>query len=275
MSGPAAVGLWAAGRREGLVSDDGNGCDPARAAGHPAPLTLGIVFALEIEADAFSRLVTRSVSLRTAGGLAIHTGLIGGRSVGWVVGGVGAEQAARAAALLIEGHRPRLLASAGFAGGLQPGYPRGALVVVTRALRRGAATPELADPALSAAPRATIVTVDDPVSTPTDKRALAESTAAELVDMETHAVAGVARSMGLPCVGLRVVSDAVDDRLPPEVMRLSRPQSGWRRLGAAMGAVGRRPGAAIDLWRLWERAVVDGRRLADGLASLARTIPPV
>lgn len=266
--------MWTAERREEKVRDDGNAGDPALAAGRPGSVTLGIVFALDIEADAFSSLVTRGVSLRTAGGLTIHTGLIDGRSVGWVVGGVGTERAARAAALLVEGHRPRMLASAGFAGGLQPGCPRGALVAVTRALRSGATACELADLALPALPRGTIVTVDDPVSTPAAKRALGGSTGAALVDMETHAVASVARSTGLPCAGLRVVSDAVDDRLPPEVTGLSRPQSGWRRLGAAMGAVGRRPGAVIDLWRLWERAVVDGRRLADGLAALAQALPP-
>jgi hypothetical protein len=35
-----------------------------------------------------------------------------------------------------------------------------------------------------------------------------------------------------------------------------------RRLGAALAGIGRRPRAALDMWRLWEHAVVDGRALA-------------
>ena len=32
--------------------------------------------------------------------------------------------------------------------------------------------------------------------------------------------------------------------------------------------LGRRPRSAVDLWQLWERAVVDGTTLADGLVSI-------
>jgi hypothetical protein len=46
-----------------------------------------------------------------------------------------------------------------------------------------------------------------------------------------------------------------------------------RRLGAALGAIGRRPRAALDLWGLYENAVVDGRALAAALADLCRSLP--
>ena len=47
-----------------------------------------------------------------------------------------------------------------------------------------------------------------------------------------------------------------------------------RRLGAALGAIGRRPRAALDLWGLYENAVLDGRTLAAALADLCSTLPP-
>jgi len=239
----------------------------------PDAVAVGIVFALDVEAEPFAARVAGKVCLRTAAGLVVHTGAIAGRTVAWVVGGVGAEPARRAARLLIDGHRPRLLVSAGFAGGLDPACERGGLVAVDRALRCGGTSYDLTVPWPPSIPRRAIVTVDEPVADPLAKRALAGATGAALVDMETHAVAAAACSSGVPCAGVRVVSDGVDDRLPPEVIRLSRPQSAWRRMGAAVGAVGRRPGAAFDLWRLWEHAVVDGRLLARGLDQLTGALP--
>jgi len=260
-----------------MARDDGDGVNGAPAGpvvpGGPDPVAVGIVLALDIEADPFASRVSRRVVLRTADGLVMNTGLCGGRSVAWVVAGAGVERARRAAGLLVAGHRPRLLVTAGFAGGLDPRLARGSLVVATRALRTGAPGHDLADPLPEALPRAPVITVDTPLADPVAKRALGVATGAGLIDMESHAVAGVAAAAGLRCAGLRVVSDAVDDRLPAEVTALARPQSGWRRIGVAVGAVGRRPGAALDLWRLWEHAVTDGRRLADGLERLCRSQP--
>ena len=72
----------------------------------------------------------------------------------------------------------------------------------------------------------------------------------------------------MPCAAVRVISDAADDALPVEVAALARPQSAVRRLGAVLGAVGRRPRAALDLWRLYEHAVVDAHALAAALEAL-------
>jgi len=104
--------------------------------------------------------------------------------------------------------------------------------------------------------------VDAVAATVEMKRRLAARTGGKLVDMETFAVAEVAAAAGLPCAAVRVISDDARETLPGEVAALSAPQSPLRRLGAAVGAVGRRPAAAVDLWRLWERSVVDSRTLA-------------
>lgn len=234
---------------------------------------VGIVFAMAIEADAFERLVADRVELRAAG-LVFHEGTAGGRRVAWCVGGVGSDAAARAARLLVDGHRPRLLVSAGFAGGLDPALARGALVRPTRVVDEAGAAPLPLMPvgATPAAAPITICTVGRIVRSPEEKRALAATTGAVLVDMETHAVAAAAAAAGLPCAGLRVVSDDATQALPREVTALAAPQSAWRRFGAALGGLARRPSAAVDLWRLWEHAVVDGRTLATGLAETCRSV---
>lgn len=237
-----------------------------------ARVDVGIVFAMPIESDAFERLVADRVELRAAH-LVFHEGTAGGRRVAWCVGGVGADAAARAARLLIDGHRPRLLVSAGFAGGLDPALARGALVRPTRAVDEtgGGELPlALVGIAATTAPL-TICTARRIVRSPDEKRGLATASGAALVDMETHAVARVAAAAGLPCAGVRVVSDDATQALPREVTALATPQSAWRRFGTAVGSLARRPGAAVDLWRLWEHAVVDGRTLAAGLAETCRS----
>jgi len=232
----------------------------------------GIVFAVDIEADAFARLATERRELQAAG-LVFHEGTVGGRRVAWCVGGIGAAAATRAARLLVAGHHPRLLVSAGFAGGLDPALPRGAVVRPTKVILAGspATAIALADPPDSSV--ITICTAERIIRTPAEKRDLAARTCAAVVDMESFAVAAVAREFDLPCASVRVVSDAAGDELPPAVAGLARPQSTLRRLGVALGAVGRRPRTAIDLWRLWEHAVLDGRTLAGALATLCGELP--
>ena len=73
---------------------------------------LGIIFALPIEAHSFERSVSDVVSYR-ANGLSISRGLFAGRSVAWAVSGCGEVAAARAAQLIIDGHRPPSLALGG------------------------------------------------------------------------------------------------------------------------------------------------------------------
>jgi hypothetical protein len=122
------------------------------------------------------------------------------------------------------------------------------------------------------------VTVDEVIHGVDAKPRLAEDTGADIVDMETWAVAREAGRAGLPCLGLRVVSDAAADSLPGEITRLAEARSPWHRIGLVIRTVGRRPSAIGDLWGLWERAVVDSRTLADALelevAALPALSPP-
>jgi len=243
----------------------------------PDRCAAGIVFALAIEADAFDRLAAGRIETRAAD-LTIVEGKVAERRVVWCVSGVGRAAAMRAAARLVAGHRPRLLVTAGFAGGLVPGLTRGSVVRPDRVVTAAgeAALPLLPDTAGDGghARPLTIVTADEIQSTAAAKRNLAASSGGQLVDMETHAVAAVAAAAGLPCAALRVISDDATQDLPAEVARLTRPQPTLRRLGAALATIGRRPGAAVDLWRLYEHAVVDARRLAAALAALCRSLPP-
>lgn len=225
----------------------------------------GVVFALPIEAGRFGDRVGEVANFQTAG-LMFHEGVIARRRVAWVVAGTGVERAAHATRLLIDGHRPRIVIAAGFAGGLVPGIERGSLVTPGRVVRPGLEP----WPLLSLRPgvardTATIVTVDRVVCSTDEKRRLADEAQADVVDLETWGIAAAARDAGLPCGCCKVVSDAALDELPAEVARLTEAPSRWRQVGAALRTIGRRPSAAVDLWNLWERATIDSRSLADAL----------
>ena len=230
---------------------------------------------MPVEADAFAGLATETVEV-TAAGLTLHEGIVAGRRVAWCVAGAGGEAAGRATRLLIDGHRPRLILSPGFAGGLDPALTRGTVVYPRRSINRtegppiavattgqGSVTAAAGNATKSDA--LTIVSVDTVVTTAAAKRELSAATGASLVDMETYAVATAARAAGLPCVSIRVISDDASQDLPKEIAALVQPQSGMRRLGAALAGIGRRPRAALDMWQLWEHAVVDGRTLAGAI----------
>lgn len=224
---------------------------------------------MPIEADAFERLTTDAV-VTEAGGIEFHEATLGSARVAWCVGGVGRERAGRAARLLVAGHRPRAVVAAGFSGGLVAAVPRGSIVRPAAVCRLDEAAP-LALAGEEGGPL--LLTVDRILRTTAEKTAAARVSGATLVDMETHAVAAASREAGLPCHAVRVISDALGDELPADLGRLLEPQSAMRRAGTVLGMLGRRPRAAADLWRLWERAVGDGRTLAAALSELCRSLP--
>lgn len=248
---------------------------PASAAGvsidASSSADVAIVFALAVEADGFERLVADRRETRGAR-FTFFTGTLGARRIVWCISGVGRAAAAAAARQLVEGHRPRLLVTAGFAGGLDPDLRRGAAVRPVTAVTDDATRPIAlaAPPPSTAGGPLTVVTVDMVAATVAMKQGLAARTGGQLVDMETFAVAEVAVAAGLPCAAVRVISDDAHEALPGEVAALATPQSSLRRLGAVVGALGRRPAVAVDLWRLWERSVVDSRTLADAVADAIR-----
>ena len=101
---------------------------------------------------------------------------------------------------------------------------------------------------------------------PEDKKKLFEQYGALAVDMETFAVAEVCRRMEVPFSSIRVINDTAADALPRDVEYLLEQRSGAARLGAALGAVWRRPASAKDMYRLRENALVASDRLAKYIA---------
>lgn len=96
-------------------------------------------------------------------------------------------------------------------------------------------TPWVADPR-----GVTLAAVDRIVSTPEEKRGLASSTGAAIVDMESHAFAAECERRGIAWTVVRGVSDTPEETLPGEVMGWITPK-GETRSGRAVLDMVRRP----------------------------------
>ena len=100
------------------------------------------------------------------------------------------------------------------------------------------------------------------VATLSDKQALAETTGAVAVDMESHEVAAAAGAAGIPFLVIRAIADPSDRVVPQAALEALRPD-GRVRVLATLGGVIRQPGQLITLLRL-------ARDSAAALATLRR-----
>jgi adenosylhomocysteine nucleosidase len=230
----------------------------------PAPADFGLVAALPIEVG---YIVDRLRKVRKYHSAAINVleGEYGQRIVALALSGVGRARAERAGELLIAGHRPRWIVSAGFAGALNPALARNEVVVpdevVDQAGRRFPVAPP--ESLASAVPykRGRLITLDRIVSSPDGKDELKQEFAADLVDMESSALAALCQDRLVKFLCVRVISDDAQTGLPPELATLLS-HTGSYRVGAALRALWHRPSSLKDFWTLHERALEAAERLA-------------
>jgi nucleoside phosphorylase len=115
---------------------------------------------------------------------------------------------------------------------------------------------------------ASLVTVDHPVVTVEERRALHAATGARVVDMESAVIARRCAEAGVAFESVRVVSDDLEHPLPADLMpALNGEHIVARRVLAAMW---RRPGLIVDLWRLARHSRLAANRLADALDKVLR-----
>ena len=238
------------------------------------PCHVGVVFALGIEAGGLEDLLRGKVTTR-GHGFTVRQGSLRGRRVAVVLSGAGRENAARATEALIVGHHPQWVLSTGFAGGLSPELkPQDVLMVDHLVDTSGArlAIDLKVDPdwvaTASGVHVGRLLTADRLIRLPDEKRSLREQYDALAVDMETFAVAEVCRRHRVRFLAVRAITDGADEELPPDVRKLLAQKTKTARLGAAAGAIWRRPSSFKDMVRLRETALLASDRLAKFLAGM-------
>lgn len=241
------------------------------AAPPPVPADVGIVAALPMEvAPLLGRF--RDVRKYGAKGQTIIEGQLAGKIVALVQTGMGRARAQRGAERLIAGHRPRWIVSAGFAGSLNPEIPRNAVLLpveIANVEGRRFPTdwpPDAGLPAI-AERRGCLLTTDEVILKAERKARLRAEHGADLLDMETSAVAALCLERGVRFVAVRVVSDDATADLPPEILTILG-ESGSYRLGAALGAIWRRPSSLKEMLALREQAAEAADRLTKVLLDL-------
>ena len=241
----------------------------------PKPCHLGVVFALGIESGCFEDLLGGIVTIRGNGFVAREGGLRGRRVV-VILSGPGRKNAARATEILIDGHQPQRVVSAGFAGGLCPQLKRNDILVVDRLLTSDSGLQAIELPAelletlkRPGVHRGSLLTADHVVRLPREKQSLHRQHGVMAVDMETFAVAEVCRRRETPFSAVRVINDTADEVLPSDIEYLLNQKTGAAQFGAALGSIWRRPASAKNMYQLRENALIASGQLAKFLAEIA------
>jgi adenosylhomocysteine nucleosidase len=177
-------------------------------------------------------------------------------------------------------HKPPWIISGGFAGALQPELRRGHILLADEVVNAagqhltvGLTVDRQSIAATHGLHMGRLLTVDHIVRTPDERQRLGEHHAALACDMETLAVAEVCQELKTPLVAVRIISDAIDDELPPDIENLIGQTSLAGKLGAAAGAIFQRPSTAKDLWQIKEDALKASDRLARFLTGIVAQLP--
>lgn len=216
------------------------------------PLSVGIVVALKAEAATLTHTLVQPDCLTP---LANGAGL-------WLCG-MGPVAARQAALALVEAGA-QALATFGVAGALDAHLRCGTLLCAARVMdQQGNTYPtdpiwrerlqqRLATAGLIALADLTLVSLAQPLSTATAKRAAQIRYQAAAVDLESAAVAAVAARHALPFMVLRAIVDEREDELPEALQAAIDPwgQPRWTRVVAALV---RHPGVLMRLPRLSAR----------------------
>jgi nucleoside phosphorylase len=197
--------------------------------------------------------------------------------------GVGLEAARASSAALIEAG-PRVVVHVGFAGGLRTGVTAGGVLLVT-AVSSGPFVVGSSDSAPAQEPldaelidrlrtmlartperlaQGALLTVDRFVDRADEKGALGRSTSYLACEMEACVVKAACDGVGARYIGVRSISDAEHESVPPLTLRGAVRHR-------ALGRFGRwavRPQAALEAWNF----VQGGRRARN---ALGRVIPQV
>jgi adenosylhomocysteine nucleosidase len=246
---------------------------------------LGFVFAMPMEAAGVSDVLKQSQTTQ-GDGRTFHTGIFHGYRTAVVESGVGQENAGRAADVLIEVFQPKRLISAGYAGGLAKRlkqfnvcFPEiliresdGKTLYVSNSIPENFETltnnKKVSSGSEKLNEKLILLTTDFVVGSPGQKLLLHRQTGAELVDMETFAVAEVCQKRRIPMLAVRIILDTADEQIPKDIQRiLKNAEKGVARLaGSVLGSICSRPSSMLDLFSLRQRALRATDKLAKHIA---------
>jgi adenosylhomocysteine nucleosidase len=222
-----------------------------------------VTYAVEAEFAPWRRL--RDLEKVNVGGVEIHRAQVGRAMIDFLVTGIGAVNAQRAAQAVISEDYSFCIVS-GFAGALRPSVKLGDVFAAKEVMDDGAGGTALCAQNLwtrafadGAKPVETLLTADHVVSTAEEKARLAPF--GEAVDMESFAILNVARSKNVSAVVVRVISDSFDRDMPVDIDTMVDDE-GNVRIGGVVRYVARHPLGVPALVRLGRESKTAAEALA-------------
>jgi adenosylhomocysteine nucleosidase len=216
---------------------------------------IAITFSLPDESRDFLRMVQVTERVGSGVGSMIRGTLGEVPVVVWHIG-VGRDRAAREAARLLEDVKPALVICAGYGGALVPTMRLGEIVLDARGSNLARSFNARPGNIFSAANVAESVE---------EKRSLGQQTGALAVDMETAVVAEIFEHAGIPVIGIRAISDRMEDAVPVPMEYWFDLDRQRPRVLALLGFLARHPMRIAPFARFV-------RGLAPARASLAKTL---
>jgi len=171
-----------------------------------------------------------------------------------IITGIGLRRAEQALRHAFAHHSPRLVLTCGFAGGLNPDHQLGQVLFETDAEQWRASLLK------AGALPGRFIHSNRVLVTAAEKAALFQSTQGDAVEMESSVLRGVCREYGVPCVTVRVISDAVGEDLPLDFNRFARAD-GSLSVPQLLVGLARQPGAVPELIRFNRRLGIAARAL--------------
>jgi len=206
-----------------------------------------VCFALKEEAAPFHKVAAR------------HPGVV------TLVVGIGRANAEKAVRSFLAGgvQPPELVLTCGFAGGLNPDLKIGDVVfeignrqlAIENALLAAGAKP------------AKFSCADRIATTVAEKNTLRKQTGADAVEMESAVIHAVCAEKNIPCVTVRVISDAAHEDLPLDFNALAKPDQSID-FGKLLLAIAKSPGKIPQLMALQKKTKFAAERLADVLGKV-------
>jgi adenosylhomocysteine nucleosidase len=212
-----------------------------------------VLFALEREAAPFRRLARnlKAVRIRVTG--------VGRKRTQTVLDKI-----------LSESISPSCIIAAGFCGALQPDLKVGDSVIANEVVdQSGRMWPVTGRSNHLEQSKRRLLTVNHLIATVTEKQRLGEFHRADVVDMESAAVAEVCADRCVPFLVVRAVSDTEDTELSPELVKLlsGGNVSVWKAVRALIG----KPTLLGEFRRLARDTRLAAQKLAETLERIVRS----
>ncbi len=235
--------------------------------------------AVSLEANALIARLENRVTIGCAH-FTEYCGSLGQRPVVILVSGGGVENTRLSVLDSVAVYQPQWVVGAGFATALREELRRGHILMaadVTNEEGQSYQTGLQVDPqSLEQTPgvsQGSLVSVSQASRTPADKLELAQRFAAEAFDLEGYSLAEACEEKAVRCLLIRVINEKRDDKIPDDLLRMVKQESWAAKLGAATGALVRRPGGVKDLWKMRDESVKCAERLASFVVSMLDQIP--